>query len=190
MVKSVLKRTERIRNEWGNNKKDVEKGKEGKIWTKYTFRINIDNTESTKLVAVAGSQLLSCSCTCRAAGAGGRGQVYTCRFGQLLSCSCMCRAAGAGGRGQVYTCRFGESRRGRGVWRGGRRGAARLEHSLAAASEWRQPTDLFYCELNKDTENRCLFTEPNQNRMICSLFNCLYFCCVVVTFSSWCFPLP
>ena len=164
MVKSVLKRIERIRNEWGNNKKDVEKGKEGKIWTKYTFRINIDNTESTKLVAVAGSQLLSCSCTCR--------------------------AAGAGGRGQVYTCRFGESRRGRGVWRGGGRGAARLEHSLAAASEWRQLTDFLYCELNKDTDNRCLFTEPNQNRMICSLFNCLYFCCVVVTFSSWCLPLP
>ena len=164
MVKSVLKRIERIRNEWGNNKKDVEKGKEGKIWTKYTFRINIDNTESTKLVAVAGSQLLSCSCTCR--------------------------AAGAGGRGQVYTCRLSGVRRGRGVWRAGGRGAARLEHSLAAASEWRQPTDLFYCELNKDTENRCLFTEPNQNRMICSLFNCLYFCCVVVTFSSWCLPLP
>jgi len=164
MVKSVLKRIERIRNEWGNNKKDVEKGKEGKIWTKYTFQINIDNTESTKLVAVAGSQLLSCSCTCR--------------------------AAGAGGRGQVYTCRFSGVRRGRGVWRAGGRGAARLEHSLAAASEWRQPTDFLYCELNKDTDNRCLFTEPNQNRMICFLFNLSCYCRIVSAFSNWCLPLP
>ena len=93
VVKSVGKKNERSRIKRKNSKKGVEKGKEGKIWTKYTFRINIDNTESTKLVAVAGSQLLSCSCTCR--------------------------AAGAGGRGQAYTCRFGGSRLERGVWRGG-----------------------------------------------------------------------
>jgi hypothetical protein len=53
---------------------------------------------------------------------------------------------------------------------GGERGAARLEHSLAAASEWRKPTDFLYCELNKDTENRCLITEPNQNRKNVLLF--------------------
>jgi hypothetical protein len=93
LVKSVGKKNERSRIKRKNSKKGVEKSKEGKIWTKYIIRIEKDNTESTKLVVAAGSQLSSCSITCR--------------------------AAGAGGRGQAYTCRFGGSRLGRGVWWGG-----------------------------------------------------------------------
>jgi hypothetical protein len=162
VVKFAVKTTERIRNEREINTKYVEKGKVWKIWNKYILRIKIHNTESTKLVVVAGIQLLSCSSTCRAAGAGGRGQVYTCRVS-------------------------GERRGGGG---GGEMGDARLEHSLAAASEWRQPTDFLYCELNKDTDNRCLFTEPNQNRMIRFLFNLSCYCRIVSAFCNWCLSLP
>ncbi len=73
---------------------------------------------------------------------------------------------------------------------GGGRGAARLEHSQAAASEWRQPTDFLYCELNKDTDNRCLFTEPNQNRMIILPFNLFRSRCIISTISNWCLLSP
>jgi hypothetical protein len=43
--------------------------------------VDTGSTESTKVGALAGIQLLSSGSTCRAARAGGRGRVYTCRFG-------------------------------------------------------------------------------------------------------------